>query len=107
MSEWDWRLTETARRDFDALDDHARDRIASKLDEIVTDEWREPHEHLEPLQGAHTRSSVSVRSDSAAESTEPNAFSTSCGFESAVGTPIAATTTDTFADLLNRLFSER
>jgi mRNA interferase RelE/StbE len=30
----------------------ARDRVASKLDEIVTDQWREPPEHLEPLQGA-------------------------------------------------------
>ncbi|WP_135365611.1 type II toxin-antitoxin system RelE family toxin [Halosimplex halophilum] len=47
MSEWDWELTDTARRDFDALD-----RVASKLDEIVTDQWREPPEHLEPLQGA-------------------------------------------------------
>lgn len=38
--------------DFAGLDDHARDRIASKLDEIVTDEWRDPPAHLEPLQGA-------------------------------------------------------
>ncbi|WP_436906901.1 type II toxin-antitoxin system RelE family toxin [Halosimplex marinum] len=52
MSEWDWELTDTARRDFDGLDEHARDRVASKLDEIVTDQWREPPEHLEPLQGA-------------------------------------------------------
>ena len=51
MSEWDWALTDTARRDFDGLDEHARDRIASKLDEIVTDEWRDPADHLEPLQG--------------------------------------------------------
>jgi mRNA-degrading endonuclease RelE of RelBE toxin-antitoxin system len=51
MSEWDWELTDTARRDFDGLDDHARDRIATKLDEIVTDEWRDPPDHLEPLQG--------------------------------------------------------
>lgn len=52
MSEWDWDLTDTARRDFEGLDDYARERIATKLDEIVTDEWREPAEHLEPLQGA-------------------------------------------------------
>ena len=39
MSEWDWELTDTARRDFDSLDNHARDRIVNKLDEIVTDEW--------------------------------------------------------------------
>ena len=39
MSKWDWKLTDTAQRDFDSLDNHARDRILSKLDEIVTDEW--------------------------------------------------------------------
>jgi len=49
MSELDWELTDTARRDFDGLDDYARDRIASKLDEIATDEWRDPPDHLEPL----------------------------------------------------------
>jgi len=52
MSEWDWELTDTARRDFDGLDEYARDRIASKLDGIVTDDWRDPPEHLEPLHGA-------------------------------------------------------
>ena len=52
MSEWDWELTDTGRRDFSQLDDHARDRIVTKLEEIVTDEWREPPEYLEPLQGA-------------------------------------------------------
>lgn len=52
MSEWDWALTDTARRDFDALDAHARDRIVTKLDAIVTDDWRAPPEQLEPLTGA-------------------------------------------------------
>jgi hypothetical protein len=52
MSEWDWELTDTARRDFDSLDEYARDRITSKLDEIATDQWREPPEYLEPLEGA-------------------------------------------------------
>jgi len=51
MSEWDWELTDTAQRDFDRLDTHAQDRIVSKLEEIVTDEWRDPPENLEPLQG--------------------------------------------------------
>jgi len=37
MSEaWDWELTDRAKRQYDGLDDYARDRIASKLDEIVT-----------------------------------------------------------------------
>lgn len=51
MSEWEWALTETARRDFDQLDRQSRDRIARKLDAIVDDEWRAPPDHLEPLQG--------------------------------------------------------
>ena len=52
MSEWDWELTDTARRDFDSPHEYARDRITSKLDEIATDQWREPPEYLEPLEGA-------------------------------------------------------
>ena len=52
MSEpWDWELTETADRQFDDLDGYAQDRISSKLDEIVTDQWREPMGYLEPLEG--------------------------------------------------------
>jgi len=52
MSEWNWELTDTALRDFDAIDESARDRITSKLDEVVTDGWREPDEYLQPLDGA-------------------------------------------------------
>lgn len=52
MTEWDWELTDTSRRDFESPDEHARDRITSKLDAIVTDEWREPADHLEPLESA-------------------------------------------------------
>lgn len=37
---------------FDCLDEYARERISSKLDEIVTDQWREPTDYLEPLEGA-------------------------------------------------------
>jgi len=48
---WDWQLTDTARRQFDGLDEYARERISSKLDEVVTDQWREPPEFLEPLAG--------------------------------------------------------
>ena len=51
-TDWEWRLTDTARTHFDGLDDYGRERIASKLDEIVTDQWREPDEYLEPLSGA-------------------------------------------------------
>lgn len=52
MSEdWNWELTDTANRQFKGLDEYARERISSKLDEIVTDQWREPTDYLEPLQG--------------------------------------------------------
>lgn len=46
---WDWKLTETAYRQFDGLDEYAQERISSKLDEIVTDQWRDPTDYLEPL----------------------------------------------------------
>ncbi|WP_207589869.1 type II toxin-antitoxin system RelE/ParE family toxin [Halomontanus rarus] len=52
MSEdWDWEFTDSANRRFDALDEYARERISSKLDDIVTDQWREPGDYLEPLAG--------------------------------------------------------
>lgn len=50
--EWDWSLTDRGKRDFASLDDYAQERIASKLDEVVADPWREPSDYLEPLQGA-------------------------------------------------------
>jgi len=50
--EWDWELTDTADRQFDGLDGYAQERISSKLDEIVTDQWRNPTDYLEPLAGA-------------------------------------------------------
>jgi len=53
MSEdWDWKLTDRSKRQFEALDEYARDRIISKLEEVVTDQWREPTDYLEPLAGA-------------------------------------------------------
>lgn len=53
MSEetWRWELTDRCRRSFDDLDEYARERIVSKLDEIVTDQWRDPDDYLEPLAG--------------------------------------------------------
>lgn len=51
MSEWVWKLTDTARHDLDQLDEEARERVVRKLDEVVTDEWRTPADYLEPLAG--------------------------------------------------------
>jgi len=57
MSEdWDWKLTDRSKRQFEALDEYARDRIISKLEEVVTDQWREPTDYLEPLAERHIRS---------------------------------------------------
>jgi mRNA-degrading endonuclease RelE of RelBE toxin-antitoxin system len=55
MGEWDWELTDTARRDFEGLDDQARNRVVAKLDEVVDDEWREPVDYLEHLEGTRHR----------------------------------------------------
>ena len=50
--EWDWEFRTSARDTFRSLDDHQQDRITSKLDDIVGDEWRTPDEYLEPLTGS-------------------------------------------------------
>ena len=50
-SNWTWEFRPRAARAFEDLNAHVQDRIVTKLDEIVTDEWREPHEHVEPLSG--------------------------------------------------------
>lgn len=47
--DWDWELTDRAQDQFDCLDRSVQKQIISKLDEVVTDEWREPPEYLEPL----------------------------------------------------------
>ncbi len=49
--DWDWEFRPPAAKSFDALDANLQERIVEKLDDIVTDEWREPHEHIEPLTG--------------------------------------------------------
>jgi len=50
-SDWTCKLSPRAADQFDSLDVHVQDRIASKLDEVVESEWRDPGEYLEPLTG--------------------------------------------------------
>jgi len=50
-NDWDWRLTDPAEREYSALQGHEQERIVSKFDEIVTDQWREPTDYIEPLTG--------------------------------------------------------
>lgn len=33
--DWDWQFTDSAKQQFDSLDDYAQERITSKLDEII------------------------------------------------------------------------
>ncbi|UWG51829.1 Cytotoxic translational repressor of toxin-antitoxin stability system [Halalkaliarchaeum sp. AArc-CO] len=50
-SDWDWEFRPPAAQAFEALDGRVQERIVSKLDAIVSDEWREPYEYIEPLTG--------------------------------------------------------
>jgi len=50
--QWDWALSPRADTQFDQLDDETKERITSKLDEVVSSEWREPADFLEPLTGS-------------------------------------------------------
>ena len=49
---WEWEFRSQAAEAFDELDSDIRRRIVKKLDDIVTDEWREPTDYIEPLTGA-------------------------------------------------------
>ncbi|EMA57656.1 type II toxin-antitoxin system RelE family toxin [Halorubrum kocurii] len=49
--DWDWAFSDPAKREYERLQRHEQERIVSKLDEIVTDQWREPTDYLEPLTG--------------------------------------------------------
>ena len=49
--DWDWEFTESAERQYEKLQPHEQERIVSKLDEILTDQWRDPRDYLEPLTG--------------------------------------------------------
>lgn len=48
---WDWTFSEPAEREYVKLQSHEKERIISKLDEIVNDQWRDPSDYLEPLTG--------------------------------------------------------
>ncbi|MDZ7850725.1 MAG: type II toxin-antitoxin system RelE/ParE family toxin [Halodesulfurarchaeum sp.] len=36
---------------FDDLDEVTQERIVAKLEQIIAEEWRAPHEYVEPLTG--------------------------------------------------------
>ena len=47
--EWRWEFTPRADGQFERLDRATQERIVSKLDEVVSSEWREPGDFLEPV----------------------------------------------------------
>lgn len=47
--EWDWGFSPRADDQFAQLDSESKQRLTSKLDEVVSSEWREPADFLEPL----------------------------------------------------------
>jgi len=51
-NEWDWMLSPRADSQFERLDADTQEQIVSKLDEVVSSEWREPGDFLEPLTGS-------------------------------------------------------
>jgi len=50
--DWDWKLTDRAEQDYEQLHPHEQERLVSKLDDIVADQWRVPGDYPEPLTGA-------------------------------------------------------
>ena len=50
-NDWTWEFRRPVTQVFEGLDAPIQQRIVSKLDDIVTDEWRDPPEHVEPLSG--------------------------------------------------------
>lgn len=47
--EWDWKLSPRAEDQFAQLETETQERVASKLDEVVSSEWRDPGDFLEPV----------------------------------------------------------
>ena len=50
--EWEWVLSRRADSQFNQLDEETQQRIVSKLGEVVSSEWRDPDDFLEPLTGS-------------------------------------------------------
>lgn len=46
---WEWAFSPRAEGQFSNLNQDIQERIVSKLDEVVSSEWREPDDYLEPL----------------------------------------------------------
>lgn len=58
--EWTWELSERAADGLGALDTETQQRILDKLDDVVSDEFREPPDFAKPLTGAKPWQSLRV-----------------------------------------------
>ena len=47
--DWDWELSPRAETQLTQLQPETQQQIIDKLDEVVTSEWREPADFLDPL----------------------------------------------------------
>jgi len=50
--EWDWEFSPRADDQFAQLESEHQQRIVAKLNEVVTSDWRESADYLEPLTNA-------------------------------------------------------
>lgn len=61
MSEaWTWELSARAADGLGSLDDETQQRVLDKLDDVVSDEFREPPDFAKPLTGAKPWQSLRV-----------------------------------------------
>jgi mRNA-degrading endonuclease RelE of RelBE toxin-antitoxin system len=58
--EWTWELSDRAADGLGALDAETQQRIIDKLDDVVSDEFREPPDFAKPLTGAKPWQSLRV-----------------------------------------------
>ncbi|NLV09867.1 type II toxin-antitoxin system RelE/ParE family toxin [Halomicrobium sp. HM KBTZ05] len=50
--DWDWEFSPRAENQFSQLGSDSQQRIIDKLEEVVSSEWRDPDDFLEPLTGS-------------------------------------------------------
>lgn len=50
---WTWEFRPRADDAFEKLEAEDQDQIVAKLENVVTNQWRDPPEWVEPLTGAH------------------------------------------------------
>jgi mRNA-degrading endonuclease RelE of RelBE toxin-antitoxin system len=58
--EWAWKLSDRAADGLGALDADTQQRVLDKLDNVITDEFRDPADFAKPLTGAKPWQSLRV-----------------------------------------------